>query len=186
MSFAPILNPAAYKGKHASHVRRAAVAASRGLQALAQDDGIGLAKALAMLPAPAARGSADLWLDEGGANLHERLLTDFPSVAEAMRASGLEQAEFCRHLLAQLRQVQAFGNLDRHDGYDFVRPVSELIRSGRVELFAGYVTDFIRKALVTDDGARTPIVNGEAQATGDRDQRMRSSTGTQALASMLL
>jgi hypothetical protein len=186
MSFAPILNPAAYKGKHASHVRRAAVAASRGLQALAQDDGAGLAKALAMLPEPAGRGSADPWLDEGGADLYKKLLTDFPSVAEAMKASGLEQAEFGRHLLAQLRQVQAFGNLDRQEGYDFVRPVSELIRSGRVELFAGYVTDFIRKASFNHDEARTSFAHGEAQATGDRDLLKRSATGAQVAASMLL
>lgn len=41
------------------------------------------------------------------------------------------------HLIRQLHQVQAFGQLDGGTVDDYIGPVGRLLRSGRVELFPG-------------------------------------------------
>lgn len=124
MTYAPILDPASYTSD-AEPRRRLALAAAGLLQKLASDlqtfreavDAMESCRPPSALPIERIR----------------QLLIAHHLLAED---SGSDDPVLVQ-LLEQLEQVRAFGELDGRALDDYIQPIARMIRSGRVELFAG-------------------------------------------------
>jgi len=128
MAYAPILDPSAFAGK--GHWRKVSVAAASALQELAGGKADQLRDAIRLLDASEADDPL------------RHLIEGLPGVPKVVERTGVSMDELFLRLKDQLREVKAFGELDggtidprRPD--DYIGPVGRLIRSGRVELFAG-------------------------------------------------
>lgn len=133
MSYAPILDPSAYETE-ALPQRRRALAAASILERLAADEAHALRQALLLVQQwDKASGTEK---DAARAQL-ERGLVAMDATRDVMQDSALPSDEVMASLVEQLRQVHRFGELSGRTIDSYVSPLGQLIRSGRVELFAG-------------------------------------------------
>lgn len=128
MAYAPILDPSAFAGM--GHWRKVSVAAAAALQELAGGNADQLRDAIRLLD--------DAEPDD---RLRQRI-EGLPGVQSVVERTGVSMQELFPRLKDQLREVKAFGELDGgtidpSQPDDYIGPVGRLIRSGRVELFAG-------------------------------------------------
>lgn len=143
MGFAPLLDASAFRGSHAWHIRRAALAAASVLRSLAADGGTALRAALEQVAqVRETPEELDNFRIDARLSQHLRSLEAFGKVHES---SALDESELMAHLIAQLRQVKEFGELDKATLDEYIGPVSKFIREGNIELFAGYVSRLLKK-----------------------------------------
>ena len=126
MAYAPILDSSAYTSAMEDD-RQLSLAAAAELQRMAAGDATVLRQALEVLATDASAESVVASVAE---------LVGTPDAPQ--RNDLVEQRKaLLQRLVDQLRQVKAFGELDSDHVGDYIGPVGRLIRSGRVELFAG-------------------------------------------------
>jgi hypothetical protein len=124
MAYAPILDSSAFVGDE--QWRRVTMAAAATLQQLAKSSTADLQRALAMVEHP---DSAKV----------QQELRSLPIVAQAIGRQLVPEEALVARLSEQLEQVNEFVKLDGGSLAQSLEPVANLIRAGRVELFAGRV-----------------------------------------------
>lgn len=135
MTFAPILDPSSYTSEKEPD-RRRSLAAGRVLRQMAEGDAEVLREALQLIAGLGGKSVRAGPSAQESATLHKELL-ELLLQHQLSDVGSLQSSEVLESLAAQLRQVKAFGEMDGDKIPQYIAPVARLIRSGRIELFAG-------------------------------------------------